>query len=201
MAEKRDMLSFEAAMLDWAEAEMQSPIGWELGYSYLGAEIRERLITNGIDRLGSEDRQLVLAAHLHFRKPLLRTYQINRSCHFLRHTLELYELARLEILPLFGLGPVTLTELAERLQARSVPGHEEVWDVVEQMKADARSGKSFSGRPIIFDDGDASRPALLIEGYKRCLVKLSLGERSPVEVVLVRSANTHGAASDGSPSQ
>lgn len=187
MLQKMQPLGFEEAMLDWAAAEILSPMAWEHGFSYLGDGFRERLAAEGVDRLNPQDRQLALAALLHFRRRLLREFQINRSTQFFCHTLSVPDLAKLDILPNFGLGPLTLGQFAERIRCGAVPSHIASREIIERMLVDAKSGKTFAGRPFVVERNVPLSPVLL-EGYKRSLVKLWLGGHERLEVILVRAA-------------
>jgi hypothetical protein len=187
MPELLARLSFDEAMADWAEAELASPYMSELGFSYLGDELRMRIKNDGLASLDAKDRQLAFAAILYFRQPLLRAYQVNRSAEFFRCRLNRSEVAALEVIPEIGRGTMPVATLAKNLREQEEPGAANVRGAVHSIAEETRAGRPHVGHPFVVERPEgASR--YLIEGYKRTLAWLIHGRSASLDVILVRPA-------------
>lgn len=187
MPETLARLTFDEAMADWAEAELASPYTSEFGFSYLDVNLRERIANTGLASLNAKERQLACAAILHFRQPLLRAYQVNRSADFTRCRLGRDDVAALAVIPEIAAGSSSLAQIAERLKEGDHPDVVEVRKLVARIADEARQGRTPVGHPFIVAGSDGG-PYVLIEGYKRTLAWLIHGRSAWLEVILVRPA-------------
>jgi hypothetical protein len=180
-------LSYTDAMADWAEAEIASPYMTDFGFSYLGQDLRKRIASSGLGALDAKERQLALAAILHFRQPLLRAYQVNRSAEFFRCRLNRSEVAALEVIPEIGVGAMSMARLTERTGKLDRPGEIEVAQIVERIAEGSGAGRPHVGHPFVVERSEGA-PPYLIEGYKRTLAWLIHGRSAWLDVILVRPA-------------
>jgi hypothetical protein len=159
----------------------------DFGFSYLGQDLRKRIASSGLGALDAKERQLALAAILHFREPLLRAYQVNRSAEFFRCRLNRSEVAALSVIPEIGVGAISVVQLAERMGKPDQPEDREVVQVVERIAQESGAGRPHTGHPFVVERSDGA-PPYLIEGYKRTLAWLIHGRSASLDVILVRPA-------------
>jgi hypothetical protein len=172
--------SFEDVLLDWAIAEVLSPIGWHEYYSRLGDEFRQRVATTRAERLSAADRDLLLRGVQYAREPLIvDECGITGSWTFWRSSINPAAMSGYSILQSYRdrYGDIVLGELAVALRDRPAAVDEPTRTSLLAMIGLSGRGVQFNGRPIAVLRPETSGP-LLIEGYKRAMAALLSGTQS-----------------------
>jgi hypothetical protein len=164
-------MDYDAAMLDWAIAEVLSTSFGPSYASRISDDLRRRCVEDP-NSLSESDRASLVKAAETVRGPyLLKPYGISRSWQFRLEDVGSAQLSGFSIIPQFrpSYGTIRLGQFAERIRVNPLQGEIAMRDIALAMLDRVRTGGTLNGHPIALE---LANGLMLIEGYKRSFVAI-----------------------------
>ena len=175
-------LTYDEAMLEWAVAEANPVSVFSKNYLYPPPALSAKLAASNFDTtmLDDNERAMLIKACEGTRSKFINDYGITRQMHFSRVTVNAEELKQFSLLiggdEAYDTKYGTLGKMAESLMSGIDDARKEMRELTQEVIKLLRTGDKPRGTPIAVKPVHVN-PPILIEGYKRCIAALSIGQK------------------------